>query len=64
MNFSKNLSELRKEKNVSIKDLAKVVGVLPATISNWEKGKTKPNINHAIKLARFYGVSLSYLLGF
>lgn len=61
-NFSKNLNKLRIKRNISIKALAKAIGVSASTISSWEKGKSKPRINHAIKIVQFFEISFKELL--
>ena len=53
------LKELRG--NISQTEIAKKLGMPQTTYSNYESGKTKPNIDILIKFADFYGVSLDYL---
>lgn len=45
MELERRLAELRKEKNVSQEELAEKLYVSRQTISNWERGKTYPDIN-------------------
>lgn len=61
MNFSKRLQDLRKSKNMSQPDLAKIIEVSDRSISAWERGLTLPNAEIAIKLADFFNVSIDYL---
>lgn len=37
--------------------------MIKQTISSWENGNSKPDIDVAIKLADFFGVTTDYLLG-
>lgn len=61
--FGERLKELRKAKGLLGKDLAELINVEPATISNWEKGKRFPKESMLIKIADFFNCSLDYLLG-
>ena len=56
------LEELRKVHNYSQNDIANLIGTTNQTISNWEKGKTEPGINHLKKLADIFHVSVDYLI--
>lgn len=58
-----NLKEIREEKNLQQKDIAKKLSRTPACISSWETGKTEPSIDDIIKLADILEVSTDYLLG-
>lgn len=58
-----NLKEIREEKNLQQKDIAKSLNRTPACISSWETGKTEPSIDDIIKLADLLEVSTDYLLG-
>lgn len=62
--FSKRLTDLRESKNLLQKDIAAIFNVEQATVSNWEKGKRIPDSETLVKLARFFDVSVDYLLGF
>lgn len=57
------LKELRKEKKLTQKELADIIGTTKLTISNWENGKHSINSNKADKLSSFFDVSVGYLLG-
>lgn len=61
--LGERLKELREEKGLLGKDLAKVFNVESATITNWEKGNRCPKDDTLIKLADFFDCSLDYLLG-
>lgn len=60
------LKELRQEKNIRQEDLAKAIGVSPMTISRWEKAEDLSAVKteKAQKLADYFGVQVSYLLGY
>ena len=55
--------ELRSEKGISQREIAKRFDISQATYNNWENGKTQPSIEQLITLAKFYGVSVDYLIG-
>ena len=53
-----NLKNLRKLKKVSQNDLADVLSVSRQTINSIENGKFDPSLTLAMKLTRYFGVSL------
>lgn len=61
--FGQRLKELREEKGLLNKELAKEINVEPATITNWEKGNRSPREDILIKIADYFDCSLDYLLG-
>lgn len=61
--FAIRLRELRTEKGLSMKQLAKVINTTDAAISNWENCINEPKISYLKSLSLFFGVSTDYLLG-
>ena len=61
--FAQRLKELRLEKNLSLKDLAKGIGTSDVAISRWENELRIPNIENLYLIAKFFGVSADYLIG-
>ncbi len=59
----KNLKKLREERHLYQKDLAKLLGTTQQLISNYEKGKSEPDINMQIAIADFFNCSIDYLFG-
>lgn len=57
------LFELRSEKEMSQRDVAKVMNVSQGTYNNWENSNTQPSIEQLISLAKFFDVSVDYLIG-
>jgi len=51
--------KLRKEKNLTLKDVAKDIKVSPAMLSLIENGNSSPSLKTVIKLALYYDVSMS-----
>ena len=57
------LKELREKNNVSQIELAKILKVSPAAISNWEKERRQPDLNMVITIADYFGVSVDQVIG-
>ncbi len=57
------LFELRTEKELSQRAVAKEMSVSQGTYNNWENGKTQPSIEQLIALSNFFGVTVDYLIG-
>ena len=57
------LSELRKSRRMSQKELAALLSVSVNTISLYERGISTPSDEMKLKIARLFSVSLDYLLG-
>lgn len=62
MELERRLVELRKEKNLSQEELAEKLYVSRQTISNWERGKTYPDIDSLLLMATYFDVSLDNLI--
>ncbi|GAA0105181.1 helix-turn-helix transcriptional regulator [Paraclostridium sordellii] len=62
MEISEKLKLLRTESGYSQSQVAKELFVSFQAISNWETGKTYPDIRNLIKLSDFYKVSLDELI--
>lgn len=62
--FSMNrIKDLREDRDLRQIDVAEAVGIDQRSLSNYETGKTNPDSETVIKLARFFGVTCDYLLG-
>lgn len=62
-NFGERLKELRKEKKLTQKELAKNLDSAQSAIFYWESNKQEPTISALKKICLFFGVSADYLLG-
>ena len=60
--FADRLIELRKNKGLHQKDVAKSVGISIATYQRYEYAERLPNLKIIIALANFFSVSTDYLL--
>lgn len=63
MKFKERLRELRTSQNITQEELGKKFNVIKQTISSWENGNSRPDIDIATKLADFFDVTTDYLLG-
>lgn len=61
--FGTRLRSLRKEKRLTMKELGKKNNLAESTISGYEIGTRKPDIETLQRLADFFDVSIDYLLG-
>ena len=61
--FGERLRELRKEKGLSCRALAKILGTSDSTIVFWENDKSEITGVNLVKLAKYFGVTSDYLLG-
>ena len=61
--YGERIRELRKERNMSQKQLGEAIGVDFRTVSFWETERYEPNISQIIKLCKLFQVESDYLLG-
>lgn len=61
--FGDRLRQLRKDVNLSAKELGKIIGVSDVAIINWENDVNDIKGEYIVKLAKYFGVSSDYLLG-
>lgn len=57
------LSILRKQKNMTQGDLAKLLGIAQSTLSGWETQKFEIDDRNKLRIADYFGVTIDYLLG-
>lgn len=58
------LKKLRKEHNLTQNELSEKTGIKHYSISDYEVGRVEPDLQTLIILAKFFNVSLDYILGF
>ena len=61
--FGERLKELRTEKNLLQKDLAKILGTTNSSVCDWETNRAQPDMEMLVKLADYFEVTVDYLLG-
>ncbi|MCM1289319.1 MAG: helix-turn-helix domain-containing protein [Corallococcus sp.] len=59
-----NLKIIRKSKKLTQAEVAKVLDITVSAYGNYELGQRSPTPEVLIKLAKFFGVSVDYLLDF
>lgn len=57
------LKNIREDKDLKQKEIAKILDVHQTTYSDYELGKLNIPVSVLIKLSHFYGTSIDYLLG-
>ncbi len=63
MDIGLRIKELRTERNLSQRALAKEIGVSQKAVGYWEQGKNEPKATYILALAEYFDVSADYLLG-
>ena len=61
--FTIRLKELRKNKGLTQKDAAKLLGIGQTTIANYENGTRVPDLTKVSEIADLFKVSVDFLLG-
>ena len=61
--MNNRIKELRQKNNLTLKELGQKVGMSTNTISRYETGKREPKIETWNKLAEYFNVPTSYLMG-
>ena len=62
--FGERLKKLRIVKGLSQEELGKRLGVSKQTVSNWEIENVTPSLDMFEIIARFFGTTPNYLLGY
>lgn len=63
MDIGKKIRNAREEKGISQKELAKILGVSPARLSNWELGINRPDADMIGIICKNLSISANDLLG-
>lgn len=61
--ISERLEDLRDEKDLKKKDVAKVIGVVESVYSEWENGKLSIPTKRLVQLANYFEVNIDYMVG-
>ena len=56
-----SLEAARVNAKLTQKELAEILGVSNATIVNWEKGNSEPNITQLRKISELSGIPLDFI---
>ncbi len=57
-----NLKQIRKQRKLTQKDIAKNLNIDYTTYGRYENGLTEPNIDTLLKLSKILGVSIDYIV--
>lgn len=60
--FHDRLYQLRKARGISQEELSDIVGVSRQAVQKWESGASKPDMDKLVAIARYFGVTLDYLI--
>lgn len=60
-NMGTKIAALRKQKEITQEEMAKMVGTSAQAISKWERGKNYPDIELLPIIASFFGISIDNL---
>lgn len=63
LSFQDTLKKLLKENKMSPEKLMNALQMSEANYYRWQKGKTKPAMNSLIAIAKYFDVSIDYLIG-
>lgn len=63
MPYYRRLRDLREDNDLTQNQLVKKLNMHKTTYTNYEQGKRDLPLSIAIKIAKFYNVSLDYLAG-
>lgn len=56
------LKQLREARDISQRKLASELEVSNQTIANWEKGKSKPQLDNIVKISKYFNVPVNFFL--
>ena len=62
MNIGTKIIEIRKQKNMTQEDFAKIFHVTRQTVSNWENEKSYPDLQTLVQISNEFNVSLDTML--
>ena len=62
MEFQQRLYDLRKKAGLSQEGLADLLGVTRQAVQKWEAGTSRPDMDNLAALARYFNVTLDYLV--
>lgn len=63
MEFKDILKELRLKKSLTQEELAKELNFSMSVVNKWENGKKNPSVDSLKILAKYFDVTIDYLLG-
>ena len=61
--LGKKLKELRKEKNLTQREVAELLHINSVTYLHYEKSQREPPLSLLVDMAKLFSVTVDYLLG-
>ena len=62
--FCKRFNEEMKQRNITQAEILRSLNFSKNQIHYWLKGKAEPSIDDLISLAKYFGVTVDYLIGY
>lgn len=62
LSFTDTIKKLVKDKNISIEKLMNAIGMSETNFYRWQRGNNKPAMGSIIAIAKFFEVSIDYLV--
>ena len=62
MSFNEALKKARKAKGLTQDDVAQALNTKNTTVSNWETGVSRPDVDMLVSLCRLYGITPNDIL--
>lgn len=59
--IGERIRELRKRRNMTLRELASELGIPFTTLGNYERGDRSPDFGLVLEIAKYFGVSMDYL---
>ena len=63
MKFNERIRALREDNNMSQEEMAAILHATQRAVSHWERNDSEPPYVTLIAYAKYFGVSIDYLLG-
>lgn len=60
--IAENLKQIRKSRNITVKQVANDMGISPSTLYSYENAYRRITLPRAVKLASYFGVSLEQIV--
>lgn len=56
------IKRIRILNSITQQEMADALGISPATVSHWETGRRKPNVDDLIAISRYFGCKVDDLI--
>lgn len=63
MKYGDRIAELRKKRNLTQEELAKILKISRAALSHYEQNRREPDYNTLSRIANYFKVTIDYILG-